>query len=159
MSSKELEKPLVIRLKPSKILLLIVSAVNVLALFVIYTLALDFQYTFFFAFIVCANYAHFLYKYNWVQGYEWIHLLSQPIVKIVYLGDNEWQLQHRNGQTQNANLLGSSFSGLSFVVLKFRVNGARWMLRRLSVVIIQDGIDPVSFRHLRIHLRLTVNPT
>ena len=174
MSSIELEKHLVINLRPSKILLLMVSVINLLALIVVFLFPMGIQYKFLFVIVVCANCIYFLNKYGWLicftscttPGYKirmptLLHKLidlQQPLVQIRYKGDNDWQLQTTSGKPLAAKLLASSYSGLNFVILKFKISKVPWLLRNLSVVIIKDGIDPVSFKHLRIHLQLTLNP-
>jgi len=175
VSSIELEKHLVIELRPSKILLLIVSVINLLALIVVFLFPLGFQYILLLVTMICTNYIYFLYKYSWLIRFTSLYIsflkrvimhpiiqrlleLQQPIVQICYKGDNDWQLQCYSGKLLAAKLMGSSYSGLNLVVLKFRISNVPWFLRRLSIVILKDGVDSVSFRHLRIHLRLTLNP-
>lgn len=170
MSSTELEKHLVLKLHPSKILLSIVIVINLLALIVILLLPMGFQYKFVFVILICTNCIYFFNKYGWLIRFtsgisripfflQKLVVIQQPIVQIRYKGDNEWQLQACSGKPLAAKLSGSSYSGLNFVILKFKISNVSWLLRTLSVVIIKDGIDSVSFRHLRIHLRLTLNPT
>lgn len=156
MSSIELEKHLAFELKPSKMLLWITSAINLLAVVVIVSLSMGLLYKLLLFIMVCANFVVFLQKYGWLNRFRLV--VIQPIVQIRYQGDNNWQLRDHAGSLMTAKLKGSSFSGLNIVILIFKISDVHWLWRRLSVVIFKDSIDPVSFRHLRIHLRLTVNP-
>jgi len=153
MSSNAFEIHRVVDLKASKILLWMTSVINLLALVVIVSLSLALLYKLLLVTMLCANFVVFLVKYGWLTQIRVAAI--HPITQIRYQGDNHWQLQTYAGTQMVATLQGSSFSGLNIVVLIFKISDVHWLRQRLSLVIIKDGIDPVSFRHLRIHLRLT----
>lgn len=61
-----------------------------------------------------------------------------------------WQLTRRNGRALDARLLADSYVGVGLVVLNFRIG----RLRRATLVLTADALDPDLLRRLRVRLRL-----
>jgi hypothetical protein len=73
-------------------------------------------------------------------------------VREALLGEDGWEITLGTGQRHPARLAPSTFVGTWLLVLNFRCH--RWPL--CSLVLMPDGVDPQTGRHLRARLRLGV---
>lgn len=90
------------------------------------------------------------------------HALLQSrhaIVRLIWTNNNRWILAYANGVVSDAELIPNSFVNPHLVILNFQTTNAQIFMRRPSVVIAADSVDPNTFRRLRARLIVkTKNP-
>ena len=77
---------------------------------------------------------------------------SQAIIKFQPTIDNVWLLTNAAQHSIKAVLQGNSVCSLYFVLLNFKVVDSR---KKISVIILPDGLSEDSFRRLRITVKST----
>ncbi|GMR07134.1 MAG: hypothetical protein BMS9Abin26_0136 [Gammaproteobacteria bacterium] len=88
----------------------------------------------------------------------YLNLLRQNrIQRILWQGDNRWQLTLTDGRELSAEILGDSIVLPYLVILNFRLPQQPMLHRRRSKVIFPDALSEEKFRQLRVCLRLMVN--
>jgi toxin CptA len=87
-------------------------------------------------------------------GYSlWAHVLLRApwsVAEAVW-SEAGWTITTASGQSYDARLLSSTYVGVGLVILNLRAG----LLRRPSVVLTPDSIDPEQLRRLRARLRLS----
>lgn len=156
MSSRKFEPPLHIELIPSRWLLISLIAIHSGAAVLVLLLETPWWIKIVLLAMVLVSGVISVYKSGWVRGSALgtqLLLRWQPISRLIWQSDNDWQLSTGNGQDVLAQLLPSSTCQRVFVALNFRTEKSRWLDRYFSVVILADAIDPEIFRQLRVRLR------
>ncbi len=82
---------------------------------------------------------------------------QNQIHRILWQGENHWQLTMTDGRELGAEILGDSIVLPYLVVLNFRLPQQSMLHRRRSKVIFPDALSEDKFRQLRVCLRLMVN--
>lgn len=89
---------------------------------------------------------------SYIRSYR-CHLLFRGVNAIrsaEISGEDEWQLQQINGNEITAQLQPNSYLHPKLSVLNFRSDQGK----RQSMILLPDGIDEVSFRRLRVRLKM-----
>lgn len=147
MSSTRSAGPLVLELKPSKILLVANTALHGGAAMAVWVLPLLLHWRIFAIAFICATCCYYGWQYCLLRN-------GSSIVRIVWDSDDNWELIRRDGQSEDGLLLGDSTVYARFAVINF-FTGPRW--RRRSVLLTPDCVDPEQFRQLRVRLNIA-NP-
>jgi hypothetical protein len=156
MSSRKFEPPLHIDLARSRWLLILLLAIHGGAGVLVLLFETPWWINLALLALVLVSAVISLYKSDWlhwtVMGRR-LWLRWQPVPRMIWQSDNDWQLTTGNGQEVLAELLPTSTCQPAFVALNFRTDKNRWLDRYFSVVIVADAIDPEIFRQLRVRLR------
>jgi hypothetical protein len=156
MSSRKFEPPLHIELAPSRWLLILLLAIHCGAALLVLLFETPWWIKLALLALVLVSAVINLYKSGWIRRMvlaRRLWLRWQPIPRLVWQSDNDWQLSTGNGQEVLADLLPTSSCQPAFVALNFRTDKSRWLDRYFSVVIFADAIDKEIFRQLRVRLR------
>jgi hypothetical protein len=156
MSSRKFEPPLHIELAPSRWLLILLLAIHCGAALLVLLFETPWWIKLALLALVLVSAVINLYKSGWIRRMvlaRRLWLRWQPIPRLVWQSDNDWQLSTDNDQEVLAELLPTSTCQPAFVALNFRTDKSRWLDRYFSVVIFADAIDKEIFRQLRVRLR------
>jgi toxin CptA len=142
MSDHHRQPPLTIRPVASMRLLVFVSVIHAAALAVLFPLPLPWWLTLGLAALVVGDLAYVV----------WARVLGRAPWSIVQAtwNDNGWTLITNNGPSQQLRLAASTYVGVDLVIVNLRAG----LLRRRSLVLTPDNIDPDQLRRLRARLRL-----
>jgi hypothetical protein len=82
----------------------------------------------------------------------WALYRQARIMRIIWRGENQWQIGFTNGEIVEASLLASSVVWVCCVILNFEINTSSGR-QRLGVVMLPGAVDDEIFRKLRVCLR------
>ena len=161
MSSKKYATPLRLEIKPSKILLLFLLGIHLVALILIYFLEFTlFLSISFYTFIILSAY-FVINKYALLNS-------SKAIVKLIWDTNNEWILEAKNGETIQAELKQDSYIHpfISILIFNCRQDGVQANAGKFTgfyklklgftcnVILLKDNVNENDFRRLRVRLKV-----
>ena len=142
MQADSEQPPIHLRMRPSRVLGLMVLTIHAAALTVVPALVVPFLGKLLLSLAVVGSLIQNLRRH--------VFLLSpMSIIQMVWQRSGEWSLMQRNGDVIEASLLPSTFVHHHLIVLNFRLDHP-W--QRPSVVLFDDAASAGTLRQLRVRL-------